>query len=224
VDQAALTAAVAAYTSYINDEVAKLQTGVKAFTNAVRAGDTDEAKALYAGARVPWEAIEPVAELFPDSDAVIDSRSDDFDKKEADPNFTGFHALEYGLWAQGTIDGATVDLPALADRLDTDITALIASVKTITIQPATMTNGAGALTEEASQTKITGEEDRYSKTDLTTLAANVDGSQEIFTLLTPLITTANAPLATDLTTSFAKIAALLAPFKAADGSYATVTS
>ena len=221
VDQTALATAVASYTTYINTEVAKLQTGVQAFTDAVRAGDTDQAKALYAGARVPWEAIEPVAELFPDSDAVIDSRSDDFDEKEADPAFTGFHAIEYGLWAQGTIDGATVDLPALADRLDADVTELIAKVKTITIQPATMTNGAGALIEEASQTKITGEEDRYSKTDLTTLAANVDGSQEIVTLLTPLITTANPQLATDLTASFAKVAGILAPFTAADGTYAT---
>ena len=158
----------------------------------MRAGDTEQAKSLYAAARVPWEAIEPVAELFPDSDAVIDSRADDYDQAEADPNFSGFHALEYGLWSQGTINGATVDLPALADRLDSDIAALITSVQGITIQPQVMTNGAGALIEEASQGKITGEEDRYSKTDLTTLAANIDGSQEIFDLLKPLITTANA--------------------------------
>ncbi len=78
---------------------------------------------------MPWEAIEPVAELFPDSDAVIDSRADDFAKAEADPDFTGFHALEYGLWAQGTKDGATVDLKALADRLDKDMQDLLAKVE-----------------------------------------------------------------------------------------------
>jgi iron uptake system component EfeO len=221
VDQAALTAAVAAYTTYVNDEVAKLQTGVTAFTDAVRAGNTDQAKALYAGARVPWEAIEPVAELFPDSDAVIDSRADAYDAKEADPNFSGFHAIEYGLWAQGTIDGATVDLAKLADRLDSDVAALITSVQGITIQPQTMTNGAGGLIEEASQAKITGEEDRYSHTDVTTLAANVDGSEEIFKLLTSLIATANAELNTDLTASFKKVDDLLATYKNADGTYQT---
>ena len=168
---------------------------------------------------MPWEAIEPVAELFPDSDAVIDSRADDFDQAEADPEFSGFHALEYGLWSQGTINGATVDLPALADRLDSDIAALITLVQGITIQPQVMTNGAGALIEEASQGKITGEEDRYSKTDLTTLAANIDGSQEIFNLLQPLITTANPQLATDLQASFDKVNALLAKYKQADGTY-----
>ena len=144
--------------------MAKLQTNVQAFTDAVRSGDTEKAKQLYIAARVPWEAIEPVAELFPDSDAVIDSRADDYDKAEADPDFSGFHALEYGLWAQGTKDGATVDLDALADRLDSDIAELIAKVKTITIAPQVMTNGAGALIEEASQGKITGEEDAVTRT------------------------------------------------------------
>jgi iron uptake system component EfeO len=219
VDQAALTAAVASYTTYINDQVAQLKTNVTAFTDAVRAGDTEKAKSLYIAARVPWEAIEPVAELFPDSDAVIDSRADDYDQAEADPEFSGFHALEYGLWSQGTINGANVDLTALADRLDSDIDALIPSVQGITIQPQVMTNGAGALIEEASQNKITGEEDRYSKTDLTTLAANVDGSEEIFNLLKPLITTANPQLATDLQASFDKVDAILAKYKQADGSF-----
>ncbi|MFT3853127.1 MAG: iron uptake system protein EfeO [Ilumatobacteraceae bacterium] len=219
VDQAALQSAVDAYTAYVNDQVVKLQAAVTAFTDAVRAGDLEKAKQLYAPARVSWEAIEPVAELFPDSDAVIDSRADDYDGAEADPDFSGFHALEYGLWAQGTINGATVDLPALADRLDSDIAALITSVKGLTIAPQVMTNGAGALIEEASQGKITGEEDRYSKTDLTTLAANIDGSQEIFNLLKPLITTANSQLATDLQASFDKVNAILEKHKQADGTY-----
>ena len=219
VDQAALAAAVAGYTAWINEQVAELQTEVTAFTDAVRAGDTEKAKELYAPTRVSWEAIEPVAELFPDSDAVIDSRADDFDGAEADPDFSGFHALEYGLWAQGTINGATVDLPALADRLDGDIAALISSVQGLTIQPQVMTNGAGALIEEASQGKITGEEDRYSKTDLTTLAANIVGSQKIFDLLQPLITTANPQLATDLQASFDKVDALLAKYEQPDGTY-----
>ena len=126
---------------------------------------------------------------------MIDSRADDFDKAEADPDFSGFHAIEYGLWAQGTKDGATVDLNALADRLDSDIAELIAKVKTITIAPQVMTNGAGALIEEASQGKITGEEERYSKTDLTPSRPTSTARQEIFDLLLPLITTANQQLA-----------------------------
>ena len=178
VDEAALDAAVAAYSSYVLEQVQALETGTKAFTDAVRAGDVEKAKSLYAQVRIPWERIEPVAELFPDSDGVIDSRADDFEKKEADPDFTGFHAIEYGLWANGTIAGAKVDLVALANRLDKDIAELIALVKGLEIQPQVMTNGSAALIEEAANTKITGEEERYSKTDLATFAANVEGLEK----------------------------------------------
>jgi hypothetical protein len=39
-----------------------------------------------------------------------------------------------------------------------------------------MVGGAAALIEEVGKTKITGEEDRYSHTDLYDFQANVDGS------------------------------------------------
>ena len=39
--------------------------------------------------------------------------------------------------------------------------------------------GASELIEEVSQGKITGEEDRYSKTDLWDFHANLEGSQAV---------------------------------------------
>jgi len=217
VDATALQQAAAAYQDFVAEQVHELQTQVQAFTDAVRAGNLDAAKSLYAPVRVPWEMIEPVAELFPDSDAVIDSRSDDFPQGEADPDFTGFHAIEYGLFAQGTINGAEVDLPALADRLDADIATLIGNVTGLTIAPQVMTNGAAALIEEAAQTKITGEEDRYSKTDLYTFDANVRGALEVFTLVEPLLRTVNADLADQITENFAAVNAALDPYRTTDG-------
>ena len=50
-----------------------------------------------------------------------------------------------------------------------------------------MVGGAADLIEEVAATKISGEEDRYSGTDLSDFQANVDGAQKIFTLLRPLI-------------------------------------
>ena len=161
---------------------------------------------------MPWEQIEPVAELFPDSDGVIDSRADDFPEAEADPDFTGFHALEYGLFA-----GGDVDMAALADRLDTDIQSLIGEVEVLEIQPQVMTNGAAALIEEAAQTKITGEEERYSGTDLVTLQANVDGANKVFVLVSPLLASVDKQLDDDLTAQFAKVQALLDTYRTADG-------
>ena len=217
VDQAGLDALVSGYATYVGEQLTLLQTGVRRFTDAVRSGDVEQAKALYPEVREPWERIEPVAELFPDSDGVIDSRSDDFELREADPGFTGFHALEYGLWANGTIDGATVDPRALADRLDADIGELVTAARRVEYQPAVITNGAAALIEEAAQTKITGEEDRYSMTDLFTFAANVDGSKEIFELVHDLLQRVDPALATDLQASFADVDSLLATYIDGEG-------
>jgi len=226
VDKTALDAAVTAYTAYVREQTNALATGTKAFTDAVRAGDTEKAKTLYAQVRIPWERIEPVAELFPDSDGVIDSRADDFEKKEADSEFTGFHAIEYGLWSDGTINGAKVDLISLANRLDNDIAALIALVNGLEIQPQLMTNGAAALIEEAANTKITGEEERYSKTDLATFAANVEGSRKVFDLVEVLLNGVNKKLGDSITKDFKTVDDLLAKYKddAGYASYDKVTS
>jgi len=52
----------------------------------------------------------------------------------------------------------------------------------LTIPPAKMVSGASDLIEEVASTKISGEEDRYSGTDLSDFQANVDGAQKIFNL------------------------------------------
>ncbi len=52
----------------------------KPFVAAVKAGDVERAKGLYAAARVPYERIEPVAEAFGDLDPRIDARENDVPK------------------------------------------------------------------------------------------------------------------------------------------------
>ena len=82
----------------------------------MRAGDVEAAKAAYAPSRVSWERIEPIAGLVPDIDGATDSRVDDFEGVD-DPNFTGWHRLEYLLWEQNTTEGGA----EFADKLDADL-------------------------------------------------------------------------------------------------------
>ncbi len=69
--------AITAYKAYVTAETAQLVSGTKAFTDAVKAGDIEKAKALYAPTRQHYERIEPIAELFSDLDGSIDAREDD---------------------------------------------------------------------------------------------------------------------------------------------------
>ena len=68
----------------------------------------------------------------------------------------------------------------VAERLQADATALRKKVATLKIEPARIANGAVSLLDEVSVSKITGEEDRYSHTDLSDFAANVAGAKVAF--------------------------------------------
>ena len=74
---------------------------------------------------------------------------------------------------------------AFADGLDKDIATLDQQLQGLEFPPAAVALGPAELIEEVSEGKITGEEDRYSRTDLWDFDANVDGSRKLFELLTP---------------------------------------
>lgn len=75
-----LVGPVSDYKIYVTEEIAELVTQTQAFTDAINKGDLATAKKLYAPTRVHYESIEPIAELFSDLDASIDSRVDDHEK------------------------------------------------------------------------------------------------------------------------------------------------
>ena len=203
------------YKIWVLQEIDALIADTKVFTDAVKAGDVAKAQSLYAPARLHYERIEPIAELFSDLDKSMDVRADDFEKKEEDPGFTGFHRLEYGLFSHKSADGLT----PFADKLVADTAELKKRVEGLTIPPEKVVGGAAVLIEEVAKTKISGEEDRYSRTDLWDFAANIEGAKKIHLLLRPLTEKQNPKLVTRIEGNFAKVDALLAKYKLPQGGY-----
>ena len=78
-----------------------------------------------------------------------------------------------------------------------------------------MPAGAADLIEEVSEGKITGEEDRYSGTDLWDFAANVAGSKAAFDALAPAVKAKDADLVDKIKAGFTDIQAQLKAY--ADG-------
>ena len=208
-----LVGPLADYKAYVTREVDALAAETKTFTDAVKAGKLDEAKSLYAPTRQHYERIEPIAELFSDLDTGMDSREDDFELKAKDPKFTGFHRIEKGLFA----DNSTADLAPVADKLMADAGDLKARVAGLTITPKSMVGGAASLIEEVASKKISGEEDRYSRTDLWDFQANVDGAQKIVDLLDPLVAKRNPDLVKRVRDNFAKVDEILAKYRTSEG-------
>ncbi|OYR15140.1 iron uptake system protein EfeO [Brucella thiophenivorans] len=204
---------IADYKIYVQDNLDILVKDTKAFTDAIKAGDLEKAKELYPSSRVSYEKIEPIAELFADLDASIDSRADDHEDAEKSEDFTGFHRLEYGLFAQNSTEGLT----PIADKLYADVVELQKRVKDMTFPPEKVVGGAAALMEEVAATKISGEEDRYSHTDIWDFQANVDGSQKIVELFRPLIEKENPELLKKSDANFKTVNDILAKYKKGDG-------
>ncbi|MFD7836117.1 iron uptake system protein EfeO [Streptomyces sp. NPDC059761] len=203
-----LDAAVAAYRSYVLGQAEESLPAVKTFTDAVRAGDVEAAKQAFASSRRGWERTEPVAESFGDIDPKTDVREDGL---EPGQNWTGWHRLEKSLWADNKIGD---EEKALASQLDTDIAEWHKRVGTAEITPTSMANGAKELLDEVSRNKVTGEEDRYSHTDLADFKANVEGAEKVYELLKPVTVKNDAELAKNLDAQFTAINTLLDKYRA----------
>ena len=184
---AALDDAVTEYQQFVAGQADAFLERTTEFVALVKAGKVDEAKALYPIARSHWERIEPVAESFGDLDPKIDGRAEVVD--DGMP-FTGYHRLEKDLW----VDGLQPDSAAIADQLLADVTELVAKAKAVQLNPLQLANGSKALLDEIATGKITGEEERYSHTDLWDFDANFEGSQAAIEALRPFLKAKNPTL------------------------------
>jgi iron uptake system component EfeO len=208
-----LVGPIADYKLYVSERTDALVTDTTAFVAAVKAGDVEKAKALFAPTRINYEAIEPIAELFSDLDVSIDSRADDYEKAEADPAFPGFHRIEYGLWEKGSTEG----LDPVADKLLADVNDLAGRIESLTFPPEVVVGGAAVLMEEVAATKISGEEDRYSHTDLWDFKGNFDGAQKIVELVKPLVVQQDPAFIETVDANFATIDGILETYREGDG-------
>lgn len=211
-DQAAID-----YATYIDDQVAFLVEPVAELQAAIDGGDVEAAKLAYAKARPFYERIEPVAESFPDLDPAIDLRIGDV---EDGVEWTGFHPIEQDLFANGEITDKTKELAAkLVDdvaelqRLTGELSAATVDGSGEGYQAFEIANGASGLLDEVLLSKITGEEEAYSKLDLLDFEANVEGSLQAFATLKPALDQIDPTVVPTIATAFDDLTVVLNDYK-----------
>jgi iron uptake system component EfeO len=197
------------YRRYLVEQTGLLVDRTRAFVKALNYGNVEQAKRLYPTTRMPYEAVEPVAESFGTLDPDIDAREGDVPAA----SFRGFHRIEKALW----LDNTTKGVRSVAAKLLADIKRLQALVYTIKLEPAQVANGANELLTEVSSSKITGEEERHSHTDLWDFEANVLGSQAAYDSVKPLLVQQDPQLAKEIDQRFAEVEAALRPYRRGDG-------
>lgn len=212
-----LDKAVAAYREYAQEQADATLPLAETFAKAVKAGDIEAAKKAYAPSRIGWERTEPVAESFGDIDPKVDLREDGLEAgQDLEKDWTGWHRLERSLWKDKKLTDRDSEL---ADQLITDLEDWQKRVGKAEITPTSMANGAKELLDEVATGKVTGEEERYSHTDLVDFKANVEGAEKSYELLKPVAKENNAALVTELDKQFAALNTLLDKYRADKTSY-----
>jgi iron uptake system component EfeO len=204
-----LDAAARRYQDYVNGQSELLVDRTAGFVAAVKGGDVEEAKKLYAPSRVPWERIEPVAEKFGTLDPEVDAREGDVPKQQ----WTGFHRIEQALWVEDTAEGQA----EYATELMSDVERLEREVDDVKLQASDPVFGAVELLNEVSATKITGEEERYSHTDLYDIAANVEGAEVAFDFVKPVVREQDPELVGEIEARFEDVEREIEPYRRGDG-------
>ncbi|GGI13485.1 hypothetical protein GCM10007380_18150 [Gottfriedia solisilvae] len=205
VEKVKLDTEINSYRDFVVSQTEEFVKSTQLFVNAINAGDIEEAKRLYPISRSYFERIEPVAESFGDLDPKIDAREGDVPAEE----WTGFHKIEQVLW----VDKTTKGLEKYTKQLMTDANYLRAKVETVEIDPVLFVTGPVELLNEVSSSKVTGEEERYSHTDLADFAANVEGSHKVIELVLPKLKEKDAELATTIDDRFKELMTSLDSYK-----------
>ncbi|WP_277591269.1 iron uptake system protein EfeO [Pseudomonas chlororaphis] len=176
---------------YLSRQSSALIKAVNELEHAIQAGDLAQAQALYLPARAAYQRLAPAAQRLGELDNRINARADYFEKREQDPGFVGFHRLEYALFQQRDLSG----LAPIAQRLLSDVTSLKQQLLAQSLPPEQLVSLVARTQRSIAEVRASsGEEERYSHSDLNGFAANLETTRKVVDLLRPLLAKPAAPL------------------------------
>ncbi|WP_052441093.1 EfeM/EfeO family lipoprotein [Streptacidiphilus anmyonensis] len=174
---------VTAYRAYVAAALPHLLDAARTLDADVARGDLAAARTDWLPAHLAYERLGAAYNSFGDFDGDIDGRPDGLPDGVDDHGWTGFLAIEHALW-----HGAPADrVRPLTQKLVADVNGLIADFPSEDIDSEDLPLRAHEILENALQFQLTGQEDQGSGTTLATLDANAQGTQEVVSLLAPLV-------------------------------------
>jgi iron uptake system component EfeO len=221
--QEQIATANAQYESYVRDQTEQLLSGTRRFVAAYTSGQDAKARSLYAPTRVHWERIEPVAESFGDLDPRMDLREADLEQGQ---RWTGWHLIEKDLWPprSGYRPLSDEERRSYAHLLLADTRTLHARVEGLSFTVDQIGNGAKGLLDEVAKSKVTGEEEAWSHTDLYDFQANVDGARVGFEGLEPVLSQKDSALQQQIERRFTELQKLLDQHRTGADGFVSYTS
>jgi iron uptake system component EfeO len=184
VTQADLITATKAYQDYVRGRIPSLVRLTTSLRDRIAAHDRPGARRAWLPAHLEYERLGAAYDAFGDLDAEINGRPAGLPGGVHDPDWAGFHRIEYGLW-----HGAS------AKSLLAPATALLAAVHRLggnfaaaQIDPLVLAIRAHEIAENALEFELTGRNDFGSGSGLATVDANLDGTRTVLGIIHPLLT------------------------------------
>ncbi|MDI5972344.1 EfeM/EfeO family lipoprotein [Streptomyces sp. SL13] len=215
-----MTAPVTAYRSWVSGRLPVLLTAVRRLDGDVRRGDLSAARRDWLTGHLDYERLGAAYHSFGDFDDAVDGMADGRPGGVASAGWTGFEAVEYGLWHGRGADR----LRPLTARLVKDVTALERDFPSEDTDPGDLPLRAHEILENALEFQLGGSADYGSGTTLATVGANIAGTREVVRALTPLIRPRDPALLTTVTRDLDRADADVAACRTADGGWTPARS
>jgi iron uptake system component EfeO len=171
------------YHAYVTAGLTVLVSQTKALVAAIKAGSLGQARTAWLPAHLTYERLGAAYGTFGDFDSAIDTRADGLAGGVNDPQFTGFYRLEYGLWH----GQSAKELDGPASALLHSVLGLRAAFPSMEIDFLDIGLRTHEILENALQFQLSGHDDYGSGTTLATTAANITGTEELLTILHPIL-------------------------------------
>jgi high-affinity iron transporter len=195
-----LQPAVQQYHAYVAPKLTQLAGQVAQIRADLTSGSIPAAQRDWLPAQLSWEQVGAAYDSFGDLGAAIDGLPQGLAGGVDDPDFTGLHRLEYGLWHG---QPATSLIPVV-DKLSADISTLQGKLPQVTVDPTDLPIRAHEILEDALRDHLSGMTDEGAGAAYPETLADLQGTRvvlgELAPLLNPrsphLVTTADAQLDT----------------------------
>jgi iron uptake system component EfeO len=174
---------LAAYRDYLRGGMDELVRATDALRDTVHGGDLAAVRAAWLPAHLDYQRLGAAYDAFGDAGHAIDGGPDGHPDGVADPGFTGFRRLEYGLWHGEQASALT----PVTDQLADDVHGLRNGFDDLRIDPRDLGLRGHEILEDTVRQTLTGHDDQGSGTGLATARANLDGTRALLAAVRPVL-------------------------------------
>jgi high-affinity iron transporter len=171
------------YRAYVTTQLTLESSELQALEKAIASGDTTAARRAWLTAHLTWHRIGGAYDAFGNLGLSIDGTADRLQGGVASPQFTGFHKVETDLWQSDDLSAAGTDVAVLQQ----DVNQLATFFPGESIPATELPLRTHEILEDALRDELSGDDDYGSGTDMASVEADVDGTRELLSLLTPLL-------------------------------------